>query len=79
MVYGTGQCCGNSPLVWLFISNVLLKMFNQSASGEQYTSQKTGNQISIHASAFVDDINSHHNEYGTMNCLEEQMKHDYQR
>ena len=79
MVYGTGQGCGNSPFIWLFISNVLLKMFNRSASGAQYSSQKTGNQISIHASAYVDDINSHHNEYGIMNCLEEQMKLDFQK
>ena len=77
-VYGTGQGCGNSPFIWLFISNILLKMFNRKASGAQYSSYKTGNQMSIHASAYVDDINSHHNVHGKSTSLEEKMKGDFQ-
>jgi hypothetical protein len=38
MVYGSGQGCGNSPFIWLFISNILLRMFQLRAQGAAYRS-----------------------------------------
>jgi hypothetical protein len=32
-IYGTGQGCGNSPIIWLFISNILIRMFSRKAIG----------------------------------------------
>jgi hypothetical protein len=36
-IYGTGQGCGNSPIIWLFISNILIQMFSNEAIGAKYT------------------------------------------
>jgi uncharacterized spore protein YtfJ len=35
-IYGTGQGCGNSPIIWLFISNILIRMFSREAIGAKY-------------------------------------------
>jgi hypothetical protein len=35
-IYGTGQGCGNSPIIWLFISNILTRMFSREAIGAKY-------------------------------------------
>ena len=79
MVYGTGQGCGNSPFVWLFISNILLKIFNKEATGATYYSQRAHRSTTIQASAYVDDVNTHHNVQNKRESLEEQMKQDFRR
>jgi endonuclease/exonuclease/phosphatase family metal-dependent hydrolase len=79
MVYGSGQGCGNSPFVWLFISNILLKMFNQEAVGATYNSQRNHRSTVIQATAYVDDVNTHHNVQNKNDCLEEQMQQDFRR
>jgi hypothetical protein len=43
-VYGTGQGCGNSPIIWPFISNILIRMFSREAIGAKY---KDNNQTEI--------------------------------
>jgi hypothetical protein len=35
-IYGTGQGCGNSSIIWLFISNILIRMFSREAIGAKY-------------------------------------------
>jgi endonuclease/exonuclease/phosphatase family metal-dependent hydrolase len=77
MVYGSGQGCGNSPFIWLFISNILLKMFQQRAKGATYRSYRSTSALAIPVSAYVDDINTHHNIESGQNCLEEQMKQEF--
>ena len=77
IVYGTGQGCGNSPFIWLFLSNILLKIFNRQAIGAQYSSHKNCQNLLIQATAYVDDINTHHNADGVSESIEYQMKQDF--
>jgi hypothetical protein len=35
-INGTGQGCGNSPIIWLFISNILIRMLSSEAIGAKY-------------------------------------------
>jgi hypothetical protein len=43
--YGTGQECGNGPIIWLFISNILIRMFSTEAFGAKYTETITRNDL----------------------------------
>jgi uncharacterized spore protein YtfJ len=60
-IYGTGQGCGNSPIIWLFISNILIRMFSRKAIGEKYMEHSQIKSLEAKISAYVDDINTHHN------------------
>jgi hypothetical protein len=59
--YGTGQGCGNIPIIWLFISNILIQMFSNEAIGANYIDNNHTEMLEAKISAYVDDINTHHN------------------
>jgi hypothetical protein len=60
-IYGTGQGCGNSPIIWLFISNILIRMFSNEAIGAKYIDNNHMETLEAKVSAYNDDINNHHN------------------
>jgi hypothetical protein len=60
-IYGTGQECGNNPIIWLFISNILIRMFSRGAIGAKYKDNNQTETIEAKISAYVDDVNTHHN------------------
>jgi hypothetical protein len=57
----TGKGCGNSPIIWLFISNILIRMFSSRAIGVKYTDNNHTESLEAKISAYVDGINTHHN------------------
>jgi hypothetical protein len=60
-IYVTGQGCGNSPIIWLFISNILIRMFSNEAIGAKYIDNNHTETLEVKISANDDDINTHHN------------------
>jgi hypothetical protein len=54
-IYGTGQGCGNSPIIWLFISNILIRMFSREAIGSKYKDNNQTEIIEAKISEYVDD------------------------
>jgi Reverse transcriptase (RNA-dependent DNA polymerase) len=76
-VFGMGQGSGNSPTIWTFISNFLLKMMDQQAIGAQYFTHNK-EDIVVKTTAYVDDINTHHTSTQEMS-LDEVMMQDYQQ
>jgi Reverse transcriptase (RNA-dependent DNA polymerase) len=77
-IYGTGQGSGNSPIIWLFLSNVLLKMFSKEAHGATYNTNPHQEYTKIQVSAYVDDVNTHHNTLNQNEGLERSMQRDFQ-
>ena len=75
-VYGTGQGSGNSPTIWTFISNVLLKSLENQAIGAKYYSG-SNTEVSIKSTAFVDDVNTYHTG-ADLKHLDIAMTHDYE-
>jgi Reverse transcriptase (RNA-dependent DNA polymerase) len=76
-VFGRGQGSGNSPTIWTFISNILLKLMDQQAIGAQcYTHNKE--DIIVKTAAFVDNVNTHHTSTQEMS-LDKVMTQDYQQ
>jgi hypothetical protein len=60
-IYGTGQGCGNSPIIWLFIPNILIQMSSNEAIGAKYIECNNTKTLEAKISAYVDDVNTHHN------------------
>jgi hypothetical protein len=60
-IYETGQGCGNSPIIWIFISNILIRMFSNEAIGAKYIDNNHIETLEVKISAYVDDVNTHHN------------------
>jgi hypothetical protein len=60
-IYGTGQGYGNSPIIWLFISNILIQMFSSEAIGAKYIVNRHNESPKAKISVYVEDINTHHN------------------
>ena len=77
-IYGTGQGSGNSPIIWLFISNALLKKFARETQGATYRDHHSQEYTKIQVSAYVDDVNTHHNVVYNNNELETSMQQDFQ-
>jgi hypothetical protein len=78
LVYGTGQCSENSPHIWTILSSVLLTMFNEDVTGARYTSQGTAT-VHVSSTAYVDNMNTHHNVGNTDQDLFDDMLQDYNR
>jgi Reverse transcriptase (RNA-dependent DNA polymerase) len=76
-VFGTGQGSGNSPTIWTFISNILLKMMDQQAIGAQYYTHNKEDNV-VKTTAYVDDVNTCHTSTQEMS-LDEVMTQDYQQ
>jgi hypothetical protein len=60
-IHGTGQECGNSPIIWLFISYILIQMFSREAIGTKYMDNNYTEALEAKISVYVDDMNTHHN------------------
>jgi hypothetical protein len=73
-IYGTGQVCGNSPIIWLFISNILIRMFS---IGAKYMDNSQTEILEAKISAYVDDINTHHNSSAAHQDIILYMKNDF--
>jgi hypothetical protein len=76
-IYGTGQECGNSPIIWLFISNILIRMFSREAIGATYMDNSQTEISEAKISAYVDDINTHHNSSAAHQDIILNMKNDF--
>jgi hypothetical protein len=50
-IYRTGQGCGNSRIIWLFISNILIRMFSREAIGAKYKDNNQTEMIEAKISA----------------------------
>jgi hypothetical protein len=74
-VLGTGQGSGNSPTICTFISNVLIKSFENQAKGARYPCVNYANNT-VMSSAYVDNVNTHHID-SEMASLDEAMVNDY--
>jgi hypothetical protein len=59
-IHGTGEGCGNSPIIWLLIYNILIRMFSREAIGANYKDNNHTEIIEAKISAYVDDVNTHH-------------------
>jgi hypothetical protein len=76
-VFGTGQVSGNSPTIWTFISNILLKSMDQQANGAHYYANNE-EEVVVKTIAFVDNVNTHHTST-TETSLDDAMMPDYQQ
>ena len=74
-VFGTGQGSGNSPTIWTFISNLLIKSFENQAIGARYPCVNYADNT-IMSSAYADNVNTHHTD-SEMASLDEAMVNDY--
>jgi hypothetical protein len=74
-VFGTGQGSGSSHTIWIFISNVLIKSFENQAKGATYPCGYS-EDITVKSSAYVDDVNTHHTD-ADIASLDKSMVHDY--
>lgn len=62
-LYGTGQGAGNSPGVWLAISNVLFNTFDTRSHGASFVSRDGTITTTMGLCGFVDDTNSVINDF----------------
>jgi hypothetical protein len=76
-IYGTGQGCGNSPIIWLFISNILIRMFSNEAIGAKDKESNNTELLEAKISAYVDDVNTHHNCNKAHPNIITNMQHDF--
>jgi hypothetical protein len=76
-IYGTGHGCGNSPIIWLFISNILIRMFSREAIGAKYMDNSQTEILEAKISASVDDINTPHNSSAVHQDIILNMKNDF--
>jgi hypothetical protein len=76
-IYGTGQGCGNSPIIWLFISNILIRMFSREAIGAKYMDNSQTEILEAKFSAYIDDINTHHNSSAAHQDIILNMQNDF--
>jgi hypothetical protein len=76
-IYGTGQGCRNSPIIWLFISNILIRMFSREAIGATYMDKSQTEIVEAKISAYVDDINTHHNSRAAHQDIILNMQNDF--
>jgi hypothetical protein len=76
-IYGTGQGCGNSSIIWLFISNILIRMFSREAIGATYMDNSQSEISEAKISAYVDDINTHHNSRAAHQDIILNMQNDF--
>ena len=61
-IYGTGQGSGNSPMIWGFISSVLLDAYESLAEPAVYCNPDRTNEIKLAMIGFVDDNNGQVNK-----------------
>lgn len=59
VLFGTGQGSGNSPILWILLSNELIDMYTEKTTGATYQDPSGKTKTSIHMTAYVDDINTH--------------------
>jgi hypothetical protein len=76
-IYGTGQGWGNSPIIWLFISNILIRMFSREAIGATYMDNSQTEILEAKISAYVDDINTHCNSRAAHQDIILNMQNDF--
>jgi hypothetical protein len=76
-IYGTGQGCGNSPIISLFISNILIRMFSREAIGATYMGNSQTEILEAKISAYVDDLNTHHDSRAAHQDIILNMQNDF--
>ena len=62
-IYGTGQGSGNSPTIWLVISSVLFKCYEDKAYGAIFESPDRKLRMKLFRTSFVDDTTSYVNKF----------------
>ena len=82
-LYGTGQGAGNSPGIWLLISNLLFNVHDELSHGATFVTQNGKQQIHMGLSGFVDDTNTvtncfHPNWEPPLDQILEKLRHDAQ-
>lgn len=82
-LYGTGQGAGNSPGIWLLISNMLFEVYDRHSCGAQFATAGGTEFIRLSISGFVDDTNVVTNmlqpqSEPSTDCLIQRIRHDAQ-
>jgi len=82
-IYGTGQGSGNSPVIWLLISNELFQCYESKAHGATFESPDRTQRIQIFMVGFVDDTSCsvnlfHSNSPPAVSTLLDLMERDAQ-
>ena len=62
-IYGTGQGSGNSPMIWCFLSSVLLDCYDKQAFGANYGLPDRSLTTKINMIGYVDDSNGQTNQF----------------
>ena len=62
-IYGTGQGSGNSPMIWGFVSSVLLDAYKEKAEPAVYCHPDGSNELKLAMIGFVDDNNGQVNKF----------------
>ena len=57
----------------------IVHLYHCKSQGSQYNSINSDKALYIKASAYVDDINTHHNVTNKQQTLEDIMKHDFKQ
>jgi hypothetical protein len=78
-IYGTGQGSGNSPIIWLFISDTIAQIMEISAIGALYATDDSKKILNLKMTTYVDDVNTHHTNTDEPNNIEYNMRHDYNK
>ena len=64
-IYGTGQGSGNSPMIWCFVSSLLIQCYETRAQPAAYCNPDRTNQSRWYMIGFVDDMNGQANDFFT--------------
>ena len=59
-IFGTGQGSGCSPHIWTMLSSKLLHLYTEESNGFQANNPFGSYKDHLHATAYVDDVNTHH-------------------
>jgi hypothetical protein len=49
-IYGAGQGSGNSPIIWLFISDIIAQIMEENAIGQHIFVKKNNNLLNLNDS-----------------------------
>jgi hypothetical protein len=58
-IFGTGQGISHSPIIWLFLSDVLDKKIHLVATGGSYISNNP-QAVPFYLSTYVDNVHTHY-------------------
>jgi hypothetical protein len=76
-IYETGQGSGNNPIIWFFMTDIIVQIIEENAIVATYLDEDPRQTIEIKMTTYVDDINTHHTNKSETHNIEINMRYDY--